>query len=152
MRTGQEPDFEEWYGAQSAQNRYFWRERRKMMDLLAEAGRDRCGSIPNRANHSLLVNDGDVRVVQSLLKEISKTFPTQRDKKRSFSVNPGKVDGDCGTGTIKAIDNIQRWFFRGTDGCIDPGGTTIKARKIVKVSQIGLKGSHFLLIRRPDTP
>lgn len=44
----------------------------------------------------------------------------------AFPVDPGRVDGDCGSRTIKAIDNIQRWFFHSTDSRIDPEGQTIK--------------------------
>ena len=67
----------------------------------------------------------DVKAVQTLLKRMADTFPVQTDRKRPYSVDPGRVNGNCGTRTIGAIDNLQRWFFGSSDGRIAPDGKTL---------------------------
>ena len=37
-----------------------------------------------------------------------------------------KVDGDCGTLTIRRIERFQRRFLQNPDGRVDPGGKTLK--------------------------
>ena len=82
-------------------------------DLKSKELRKAVGDAERSTMNSLSVeNDqNDVGVIQSLLSEIAKTFPTQCDHGRPYSVYPGRVDEDCGPKTIRAIDNIQRWFF-----------------------------------------
>ncbi len=55
----------------------------------------------------------DTRKIQRLLNEI-------------FPAMPLEIDGDCGPKTIRRIDRFQRRFMRNPDGCVDPGGRTLR--------------------------
>lgn len=54
----------------------------------------------------------DVLLIQQLLK--------------SKGVNPGKVDGICGSKTIAALRDFQKRFMSAPDGLVEPGRTTWK--------------------------
>lgn len=92
-------------------------------------------------------NPDDVRLIQTLLIEISK-------KLNNPMCRPGGVNGEISkpstkSSTVRAIRAYQRRFLSNPDGRVDPGGTTW--RNILR--DLGLiQGPFFPFAKRPSYP
>jgi hypothetical protein len=69
-------------------------------------------------------NPADVKTIQQLLNQLGGFAPIN-------------VNGVCGQDTIDAIHKIQKDFFGGSDGLIEPGGPTFK--RILRALSLGFK-------------